>query len=516
MREPYATTRHPGWRPAIVLAMLLAVPSAAASAPIEGVVESAWAEFQGSAHAQGQAFFLGIPLDTQGPRFSGWSVNAATAKVQLHGERWTEVGGVINDGRRDPITYGPYEHQELRADSTRVGDFFSLSVTPFIAEGAFRVLSDAEHAQVRPSSHVSFPAEGEPLAAQRAHTVDIASVRLEPMESAEPIVIEGDIILEVFDNDFSVRDAEGEPTTYQSGIFRTNKVGQEVIDSGVTAEVEERYARIELTSAVLTLLPASQSYAVYFHELDVLLDGKARLMGTQGTLTSAGRTWQLADDSLEIHAERARFTLAPADGSQSIRGQLGGEADVVWIEGAPQTLADGGRVDGLPWGQVPLWIGGVAVAGAGVAIVLVLRRRQAARDPDFLAYRAEEELVRGNYDGAIEQTRRALSNHPTHLNATVTQAIALLKVGRPSEAVAFLQEQLPRVQNDEGILRLLQCLGLFEIGNEKEGVEALELALEGNPGLGQQLVSTDLWDRIKQHPRLLHLMPNVDPGASYV
>jgi tetratricopeptide (TPR) repeat protein len=100
---------------------------------------------------------------------------------------------------------------------------------------------------------------------------------------------------------------------------------------------------------------------------------------------------------------------------------------------------------------------------------------------------AEVDMMKGRFDLALDETRRAIEINPNDAESVVTQAETLLWAGRATEALPWLQDAL-RLDPTNGRTNFLLGMGYYFLERYGEAVEAMNRGLAGNLGRTTQLI----------------------------
>jgi TolB-like protein/Flp pilus assembly protein TadD len=100
---------------------------------------------------------------------------------------------------------------------------------------------------------------------------------------------------------------------------------------------------------------------------------------------------------------------------------------------------------------------------------------------------AEVDMMKGRFDLALDETRRAIEINPNDAESVVTQAETLLWAGRAAEALPWLQDAL-RLDPTSGRTNFLLGMGYYFLERYGEAVEAMNRGLAGNLGRTTQLI----------------------------
>ena len=100
---------------------------------------------------------------------------------------------------------------------------------------------------------------------------------------------------------------------------------------------------------------------------------------------------------------------------------------------------------------------------------------------------AEVDMMKGRFDLALDETRRAIEINPNDAESVVERAETLLWAGRATEALPWLQDAL-RLDPTSGRTNFLLGMGYYFLERYGEAVEAMNRGLAGNLGRTTQLI----------------------------
>ena len=107
---------------------------------------------------------------------------------------------------------------------------------------------------------------------------------------------------------------------------------------------------------------------------------------------------------------------------------------------------------------------------------------------------AEVDMMKGRFDLALDETRRAIEINPNDAESVVERAETLLWAGRATEALPWLQDAL-RLDPTSGRTNFLLGMGYYFLERYGEAVEAMNRGLAGNLGRTTQLIGGRFWRR---------------------
>ncbi len=231
---------------------------------------------------------------------------------------------------------------------------------------------------------------------------------------AATLELRGTFSFQLFDVDYSVRDATG-PSAKRTGVFDLDSTGP------------VRSSRVEIHTITLTdavLLLHAPSSTMYAREPTVIFDGTLRATGASGDMALDGVPLRMVGSTAEW---RGATALAFSPNGESVRVSSG------------ESIVQGSTA--LSAARVPWVAAGLGIALTAVAIVLVallVRRRREAPNLEAALLAMEDRqwgVAIRHFDGLIAQG-------PADAILLVDRAICLEETGRLVEARASYEDAL--------------------------------------------------------------------------
>jgi hypothetical protein len=500
--------------------------------------------------AAGNALLIGLPMELDGEELPGtfWEFNAERTTVVE--KSWKREGTILGetafeyDETRTHLNASWASVDDVRARSyatlipgldSQAGGQYGFEIPRIDAQIATQSRSQFSTAfvdsfeQVLPASS----ATGEsPLSTEHVVIPKTIVASFGQDGLLEPIEVRGNIIVTLYDMSLTIESSVGEPHELDSGHYYRNETGGApgpVLQQGVYHEEEYRKIQLVLTNATFYLTPGARPFQVNMVSAFTAYEGDLRLRDPHGDMTVGQRTLKLDGSSVLLQDATVDVHLRPADSApgpgqsrsqpvERVSSTIGGTVGGVLVDGRPveTTWGGAGTVDANPWLSPVLWAS-LPVSAALVALVVVARGRRQATDPEVLRAEAEISLLNGNFRRTLSRADRAWRLNPRDVEAASLGSIALLKLGRPAEAVQRLRDARGHVGDDEdpeGVLRLMTIIGLMEAGDRHAAEAEIREAVKTTPDLVADLLDTNLISDVKFRRTVEQLVAQGQPARA--
>lgn len=304
--------------------------------------------------------------------------------------------------------------------------------------------------------------------------------------------IEGDVALYVWGANVTVEPDGGEPETYRSGRWWTDRIGQEVHPRGVTGVQHSQFLRVYADGASLSLRHDRGSAQWSAEHVELSTNGTAAFESARAFLESSEFVYSAQEETFQIEG-----LVEQSMGTED--GDVNRLESIVRAEEAQVSLPPSGRADGGAGGvgdledptaptsgdAVPVPAPGmigevlvlVGVAGAVLGGAWVTWGRD--RDGKELSSleRSELALVERNPREARRHARKVLDQNPNDPDAWLLYGASLVKERHYDRVVTELEPVAERFDRDPG-LGFVLALAYAHLGDEEGVVRWGKVAVE--------------------------------------
>ncbi len=492
--------------PALLLALILAIPSATATwsaslnAP-ETMVEDG--------HVDGDLVALRYNLTQLFSSLGSWTLTGSELAVYTHNnESNVTVGSPIS---KDP----PYE------TSARHGEFVA---TPYAyrERATFAVTSQGSspHLEHTGTSTTLLPGKEEPFRSSgefshpsRHHTTVAVEDTAQVMQrvNAGIITITGSFVLTIWEMDWRVTDENGKHE-YKSGLEQEPVVSAppEIANAHVgKTHYRETFFYVKDGTLTLKAVPGGKS-EYFLRDWNLNAPSGIELKNVGGTLIGGALEQTLLNSTLYLPgpAKLGNGTL----NSRGLVFDAYTPSDVIYVDGSalevvPRTP---GKSPPEKATAVVMQLGSEWWFGPSFGVFLLGSFLVGVRSvkPYWLL---RWKMRRGNHDFVAENAPRFFSKQRTRKSVLMMHALALLGAGRFQEAVEFVFTLMPDDRPDAATWNYMAAMALAGSGEFDEAYDHLNRCLTIAPQYIEEVKQNPLLVRLlNDHPRRLG-----DGGASY-
>lgn len=177
---------------------------------------------------------------------------------------------------------------------------------------------------------------------------------------------------------------------------------------------------------------------------------------------------------------------------------------VAFAESVGFGAANGLRTDVLPGPSSVAFPKRIGVPFEEVrAAMLLAKQRQTEPTAARKARLAEQCVLRGDYARALKAADRALELNPRQATGLVSKGIALLKLGRESEALDFAADAFEEVDDVKPVMAYIAATSASLLRKPRIAAHWLARAIEGDAEFVYEAIANPIFEELRaRHPEL--------------